>query len=244
MTKAVVFTAKAFNAATVGLIDACKSVDATLASKSKTINKWASLSAAGIQSGALTFESVKESVIARFPKAETLADCGNTIKGQFYALQRIVKAGDAYIARLVAGEALNTVAKAAPAVQRQEKGKRASKPSKGKGKPRAITLETALEAVNSWLDAALAGDVEMARGLASNADLALVVAKCDKLGAVLQAPAKAETASAKAAKAAAATTRKAQAAARKAAKAAPKAPKARPLPKGKAKTTVRLLKAA
>lgn len=202
MSKSVSFTAKAFNAATVSLVDACKAIDATVASKAKAINKWASVAAAGISSGALTLDAVKQSIIARYPKAETLSDCGNTIKGQFYALQRIVKAGDAYVARLVGGEAFNAVAKDSPAVQQQQTGKRASKPAKGnKRASKGITLQDAIFALSGWIDTGL-NDADYAKELARNADLALLIAKVGKLQAMVSGEAKATTTKAKRRKAA------------------------------------------
>lgn len=187
MTKAVTFTARRYEAATVAFVEGCKAVDATFASKARAINNWASVSAAGIASGALTLKAVKEGLIARFPKAETLSDCGNTVKGQFYALQRVVN-GDAG-QRLIAGEALNTVARDTAPVQQQAKGKRAAKPSKGKAKARAITLSDACAALVSWLNDGLT-DIERAKELARNPDIALVTATIGKLTQMVAKPAK------------------------------------------------------
>lgn len=254
MTKAINFTAAKFNTATVNLVTWGTGVDAAVAAGSKALLTWAQQSIAGIAAGKLDLDAVKAAIITATqqhnPKAcdkpvadWRIGDCGSTIKGRFYALARIA-ADPASCDKLLAGEAFNVVAKAAPQVQQQEKGKGNGKGNgKGKGKARAVTLETALEAVNSWLDAALAGDIEMARGLAANADLALIIAKCGKLPAILQAAAKADAAAKAAAKAEGKAVKASQAANRKAAKAAKaaaKPAKAAPLPKGKVKATVKV----
>jgi len=185
MTKAVTFTAKRYSAATAKLIEASGAVDKLAGGQAKIVNAWAAISAAGIVSGALTVASVKEGLIAAHKGAETLSDCGETIKSRFYMLNRVAKA-DA-LPRLVSGEALCTVARECKPVQEQKTGKRGKKG--GKGKPRAITLEAALEAVNGWLDSAL-GDIELAKSMAANPDIAAMLAKVGKVTAMVTKPAR------------------------------------------------------
>ena len=186
--KAHTFTAKRFATVTDGFIEACNTIDATVASNAKAINLWAGVAAAGIASGAITLDTVKEGLVARFPKAETLGDCGNTVKSRFYSLQRVIKgnAGE----RLINGEPLNTVARETAPVQEQKAGKRAGKPgSKRASKGTVITPEKALEALHVWADCCLK-DVEAAKSMAANVNLASLIEKVGRVSAMLAKPAK------------------------------------------------------
>lgn len=241
MTK---FTAKAFAAATAAMIDASGKVDQLEESQIKLVNKWASVSAAGIISGAITLETVKEAIIASKKGAVTVADCGSTVKGRYYAFATIIgkEAGQ----RLIDGESLNTVARELRAkTDTTSTGKGKRKGGNGKAsKAKAFTLENVLEALNGWLDEA-AKKPELARGLAKNEALAAAIAKVGGLSAIIAADdkkraanakaiAKREAAEKKAAIAAKAASRKAEAA--KAAAAA----NVKPLPVGKAKATAKV----
>lgn len=244
MAKTIAYSPAKLATATATVIAWATGVDAAVANGSKALLTWGQQSIAGIQAGKITLDDVKASIITATqqhnPKAcdkpvadWRIGDCGSTIKGRFYALARIA-ADPASCDKLLAGEAFNVVAKAAPQQQQQQPKAGGKGNGKGKGKPRAVTLATALEALNGWLDAALAGDAEIARGLAANADLALALAKVGKLQAVIAADAKATATASKAAKADAAKVARSQAAARKAKANAPKPAAPKPLPKGKA----------
>lgn len=270
MAKLITFTPAKLATATANLVTWSTSVDSAFAAGGKALLAWGQQAIAGIQANKIDLDAIKAAIITATqqhnPKAcdkpvadWRIGDCGSTIKGRFYALARIA-ADPASCDKLLAGEAFNVVAKAAPQVQ-QQAAKKSAGGTKGKTKARAVTLETALEAVNSWLDQAIAGDAEMARGLAQNADLALVIAKAGKLAAVIKADAEKTRKAAAATKAAAAATkagqsiaRKAKATATKASAAATKASAAADKARiaaakagrksGKGTVTVKLLKAA
>lgn len=87
-----------------------------------TVQAWAIAAIQGIRANALTLDGVSAALIAAMPKsakATVIGDTGNSTKGRFYALQRIVKAGDPQMDRVIAGEAFNTVARSTATVQKQ-----------------------------------------------------------------------------------------------------------------------------
>ncbi len=179
-------------------MNAGTTIDATIASNAKAINAWAGMAASGLAMGSLTIDAIKEGLIARFPKAETVKDCGSTINGRFYALKRCLN-DTAATARLIAGEALNTVAGQTAPVQEQAKGKRGGKGG-SKATPRpagaGIGWMDAVVALNGWLSTAT-GDVELAKAMAASGELSAVIAKIGGLSAMVERHAKAETANAK-----------------------------------------------
>jgi hypothetical protein len=179
------FTAKKFALVTSAMVEAGNEADKAL--NAKAFNNWSQCVAAGIMAKAITLETVKESLIAQHKGAETISDCGNTVKGRFARLKRCVAGGDAFMQRLADGEALVTVAAETAPIQKQTAGKKANRGGgKGKKASKGITLEQALTALNGWLDSAL-GDIDLAKSLAANADMALVLAKVGKLEAVIKA---------------------------------------------------------
>lgn len=140
------FTAANYAVAASAMVKACNDVDKANAKAGTHIALWAVTSAIGIKVNALTLDTVKAQLIASttpaMRKANVLASgrdiavdsleaCGNTVKGNFYAFQRIAKGGA--LDRLIAGEAFNTVARDAKPVQEQKaKGKGTGK---GTGAP-------------------------------------------------------------------------------------------------------------
>lgn len=168
MTKNVFrFTNALYVNAQTALINSCNGIDAAIASSENTLNKWGKICAAGLQANSLTLETIKADIIKAYKGADTLADCGSTIKGRFYALQRIAN-GNA-LERLVSGESFHTVARDCKSVQKQETGKRA-KGGNGKAKAtsiKTISLSDASAAFTYWLKTASA-NTDKAKELASS----------------------------------------------------------------------------
>ena len=252
----VTYSPRKFANATGKVAALSHAVDTARNAGSAELLAWGQQAIMGLREGKLTIEAIQQAIITachpitdNAPKLAdmTIGHCGSTIKGRFYALKRIAadkESGD----KLLAGESFNVVAKAAPQLQVQDTGKRNKGGKGGKGKaskPREVTLETALASVNSWLEQAVSGDVEMARGLAKNETLARIIANCGKLGGIIAAADKAADKADKAEKVKATRIAREQAKARKARQqAAKQTPASKPLPTGRAKTSVRLLKAA
>ncbi len=190
MSKAIIFTARKFETATAAFVTACSAIDRTISDHGKALNAWAGMASAGIANGAITLDAIKAGIIARFPKAETIGACGDTIKGQYYALAAVIGAdkGD----RLINGEALNTVAREARAESKKTatgKNKRQS----SKGKPKAagdgIGWMDAVAALSNWLSTAK-GNRELAVAMANDANFAAMLAKVGAMQATLAKPAK------------------------------------------------------
>jgi hypothetical protein len=181
--KPVTFTAKVYGNRLDGLVTASNAIDTATASNAKAINAWAQMAAAGITANALTLDAVKEGIIAKYPKATTLGDCGNTIKGRFYAFQRIAGT-DGALDRLIAGEALNAVARDCKPKQEQKTGKRGSGTA-GKAKKLA-SLNDTLTALHAYLDTALVNG-ELAAELGNNVQLVALLPKLAKISAISDA---------------------------------------------------------
>lgn len=181
MTK-VTFTAAKYGNAVAKLAIAGAAVDKVAGEQAKTVNAWAVLAAAGLSANSLTLATIKEGLIAQHPKAATLPDCGNTIKGWFYAFQRVATANQ--LDRILNGEALWTVAKACKPKQEQKAGKRAAKSNGDKSK-KLPSLNEAIAAVSHYLDAAMAS-TDKAKELAGNAALAEMIAKIGKVSSKAQ----------------------------------------------------------
>lgn len=151
------FTAADYSVSLAALIKAGTAIDKATANSAAAVNTWALASAVGLTVKALTLDTIKSQLIAATPLAmrkanvagtgtdtDSLAACGNTLKGWFYALQRIERA--AALERLVKGEAFNTVARSVGTVQKQAPGKRA-KAANDKG-PASTTTQKAESAAH------------------------------------------------------------------------------------------------
>ena len=162
------------------------------------VNAWAQMATAGIIAGKLTIDAVKAQLIADYrlslPKKEqedfdvdtaTIGDCGNTVKGWFYALARIVKAGDETMRRVCdKGEAFNSVARDTKPRQEQsgKGGKGAPKAKQAKPLP---TLAESIAALRGYIGAATADNAK-ALALANNGELAGLIGDIAKLQAKVE----------------------------------------------------------
>lgn len=184
------YNKKAFMLASAKVLQAAFSVDKAINATAATVNDWAKQAIDGIASNAITLDDVKAQLIADYhltlpkakrdefdPETAKLGDCGNTIKGWFYALQRIVNAGADTMARVTDGEAFNTVARDTKPKQQQT-----GKPKAGNGKQPAkpVTLAIALSSLHYHLDGAIANG-ERAAELAANAQVIAILSKLAQL---------------------------------------------------------------
>lgn len=180
----------AFLLASAKVLAAAFTVDKAVAKVSGDVNAWAQMAIAGIGENKLTLDDVKAQLIADYrltlPKREAeafdpdtakLADCGNTIKGWFYALQRIVNAGADTMSRVTKGEAFNTVARDTKPKQAQTAKASASG---GKQPAKPVTLAIALSSLHYHLDGAIANG-ERAAELAANPQVAAILGKLAQL---------------------------------------------------------------
>ena len=138
VTPAPTFTAADYAVAVAAVVKAGNAIDKANANAAAHVSKWAIATAIGLKVQALTLDTAKAQLIAATPIAtrkanvasgmadsvDVLNACGSTVKGWFYALNRIAKA-DA-LDRLIAGEAFNTLARAAKPVQASKRSKSAA----------------------------------------------------------------------------------------------------------------------
>lgn len=180
----------AFLLASAKVLKAAFEIDTAIAKRADTVNDWAKAAIAGIDAKAITIDDVKTQLIIDYamtlPKAQRddfdidaakIGDCGNTIKGWFYALKRIVSAGDTVTARISKGEAFHSVARDTKPVQAQA-GKGGTKAPKVEDKP--VNLAKALSSLHYHLDGAIANG-ERAAEMASNEQVILILAKLAQL---------------------------------------------------------------
>lgn len=199
------FKKTAFLLASAKVLQAAFTVDKAINATATDVNNWAQMAIAGISESKLTLADVKQQLIDDYrltlpkaaqadfdPETAKLADCGNTIKGWYYALARIVNAGADTMQRVTKGEAFNTVARDTKPKQEQT-AKRTASGGKQPAKP--VTLAIALNSLHYHLDGA-ATNGERAAEFAANPQ---IVALLGKLAAISKA---AEAYTAKQAKAA------------------------------------------
>ena len=180
-----------------------RAIDKRNSDASTDVNTWAQMATAGIVAGKLTLDEVKAQLIDDYrlalPKAQqadfdvesaTIGDCGNTVKGWYYALARIVKAGDETMRRVCDnGEAFNSVARdTKPRQEQASKGGKAS-PKVKQAKP-LPTLAESIAALRGYIGAAT-GDNAKAIALANNPELAGLIGDIAKLQAKVEKLAKA-----------------------------------------------------
>ena len=184
------YNKNAFLLASAKVLAAAFSVDKAIAKTASDVNAWAQMAVAGINEGKLTLADVKAQLIADYrftlPKAEQadfdpetakLADCGNTIKGWYYALARIVDAGADTMARITSGEAFNTVARETKPKQAQA-GKKSGGKAPTADKP--VTFAQALSSLHYHLDGAIANG-ERAAEMAANPQVIAILGKLAQL---------------------------------------------------------------
>lgn len=189
----VKFTAKLFANATAAMIAACNGVDLAIKGTENSTNKWGKLAAAGITANSITLDDVKASIIAQYNGAKSLADCGSTAKGRFYAFQRIAEANK--LDALLQGEAFHTVARSCKAKQEQKTGKRSSGKNKA-DKTKLLSFNDCASGLIHWCNTASA-DTEKAKELANSAMIVEVLAAIAKLEKASQGAAKPAKATAK-----------------------------------------------
>lgn len=170
--KAIRFTVATYQNRLAAFVAAGIGIDRTVAEAAKAINSWAQMAAAGISTGALTLEGVKDGIILATPKAKTIAECGGAVKTRWYYFQRVVNAGLGD--RLIAGEALGAVASDAKPVQAQKVGKRAT--AKADKKKAIPSLNDCLAGLAHYMDTAMTS-TDNAKELASNAKLVDLLGK-------------------------------------------------------------------
>lgn len=195
MTNQVKFTSKIFANAQAAMIAACHGIDTAIKGSENAVNKWAKLAAAGISANSITLDDVKAGIIAAHNGAKTLADCGNTVKGRFYALQRIIDANKAD--DLLNGESFHTVARSCKAKQEQKKGKRSTSKALAT-KEKLLSFNDCASGLIHWCNTASA-NTEKAKELANSPlimDLLAALAKLDKASQGVAKPAKAKPAQA------------------------------------------------
>lgn len=195
MTNQVKFTAKLFANATAAMIAACNGVDLAIKGTENSTNKWGKLAAAGITANSITLDDVKASIIAQYNGAKSLADCGSTAKGRFYAFQRIAEANK--LDALLQGEAFHTVARSCKAKQAQKTGKRSSGKAQA-DKTKLLSFNDCASGLIHWCNTASA-DTEKAKELASSTmlvELLAAIAKLERASQGAAKPAKAKPAKA------------------------------------------------
>lgn len=181
-----------------------RGIDKANANAATDLNEWMAQCFSGILAGKLDLDSIKAQLIADYrlalPKAEqedfdvdaaNIGDCGSTVKGWFYRMQRIAKAGNDTMRRVTDnGEAPTSVMRDVNPVQSQ-----ASKGGKAKAKKADAlpTLAASVSALNAYVTAALADNAK-AIELASNAELATLVTNLAKLNANVDAVVQAQAA--------------------------------------------------
>ena len=191
MTTQVKFTTKTFANAQAAMIAACHGIDLAIKGSENAVNKWAKLAAAGISANSITLDYVKAGPIAAQNGAKSLADCGNTVKGRFYALQRIIDANKAD--ELLKGEAFHTVARSCKAKQEQKAGKRSTSKALAT-KEKLLSFNDCASGLIHWCNTASA-NTEKAKELANSPlimDLLAALAKLDKASQGAAKPAKAK----------------------------------------------------
>ena len=181
----------------VATIAPAKAVDRAMHKATESRQAMAEYALKAIRNGELTIEQFKDEMLAAYvsklskakaKECTALKHCGNTYAGIYYDIRRVAEAGKEAMARVAdKGEAITSVRRDCKATQKQTR-----KNSKGKGKPRAITLEAALDGLESWIADAIKGGPATAKELASNPRLSGLVAKLAELETAANAkPAKA-----------------------------------------------------
>lgn len=142
VTAAISFIAADYANTVTALVKAGSAIDKAEGNALATVTQWAISTAVGIKANVLTMDNVKSQLVAATPIAlrkanvaastdkaiavDALEACGARLKSWYYTMNRIAKAGDASLDRIINGEAFNSVARGTAAVQKQDKGKRAS----------------------------------------------------------------------------------------------------------------------
>jgi len=193
------FSREQFEIASARCFQAAHKIDGVIAKSADAKNAWAKLACEGIAAGQLTIEQVQAQLIADYRgqvlkgdeqadfdvSTAKIADCGNTIKGWFYDLKRVVEADQTE--RVIAGESLTTV--------RRDTKPRQSQKGKGKSAPKTVPLNEAIAVVRYHVQQAMADNAN-ANALAANSALADMVSDIAKLEAKVNANLQAATAKA------------------------------------------------
>jgi hypothetical protein len=244
-TSLIRYSAKLLATAASNMIAGCNSIDAANTSAESVTQKWAVLCAAGISSNSLTKEDIGKGLCSFYKDCDKPSNLPSAARSRYFAISKVItnNATD----RLLAGEALFTVARSFKATQQQAK-KSGGKGRGGKdiaSKAQLVTFNDAAAAMVHWCNTASA-NTAAAVELSNNSMIAEVMAALGKLqiaAAVGATKQKAETAKRQAAKLQVIADAKALAASKaKPKKVAAATPKNHP--RGKSRISVKMLQAA